>query len=90
MLAHAYGCRCHIAMPDDAAEEKGRILEALGEVYNMPSPLSTTGHDTSMQIKLLDFANSVYHHANHVCRRPSWKMLLNHCVSHSAYIACMI
>ena len=30
MLAHAYGCRCHIAMPDDAAEEKGRMLEALG------------------------------------------------------------
>lgn len=32
MLAHAYGCRCHIAMPDDAAEEKGRMLEALGKL----------------------------------------------------------
>ena len=31
MLAHAYGCRCHIALPDDAAEEKGGMLEALGE-----------------------------------------------------------
>lgn len=31
MLAHAYKCRCHIAMPDDAAQEKGAMLEALGE-----------------------------------------------------------
>ncbi len=31
MIAHAYGCRCHIAMPDDAAQEKGLMLEALGE-----------------------------------------------------------
>ncbi len=30
MIAHAYGCRCHIAMPDDAAQEKGLMLEALG------------------------------------------------------------
>ena len=31
MIALAYGCRCHIAMPDDAAQEKGLMLEALGE-----------------------------------------------------------
>ena len=31
MIAHAYGCQCHIAMPDDAAQEKGLMLEALGE-----------------------------------------------------------
>ena len=32
MLANAYGCDCHIAMPDDAAQEKGLMLEALGKV----------------------------------------------------------
>jgi hypothetical protein len=31
MCAAALGCRCFIAMPDDAAEEKSQILEALGE-----------------------------------------------------------
>ena len=31
MIAHAYGCQCHIAMPDDAAQEKGLMLEALGK-----------------------------------------------------------
>ena len=31
MMAHAYGCHCHIALPDDAAQEKGAMLEALGE-----------------------------------------------------------
>lgn len=33
MLAHAYKCQCHIAMPDDAAEEKGTMLEALGKAH---------------------------------------------------------
>lgn len=30
-VAAAYGCRCFIAMPDDAAVEKAEILRALGE-----------------------------------------------------------
>ena len=30
MIARAYGCRCHVAMPDDAAQEKSLLLEALG------------------------------------------------------------
>lgn len=39
MLAHAYGCRCHIAMPDDAAEEKGCMLAALGKLSDTAAPL---------------------------------------------------
>lgn len=31
-VAKAIGCKCHIAMPDDAAMEKVEMLEALGEV----------------------------------------------------------
>ena len=31
VVANSYGCRCHIAMPDDAALEKAQMLEALGE-----------------------------------------------------------
>ena len=41
MLAHAYNCHCHIAMPDDAAQEKGAMLEALG--------MCCTLHDTCHQ-----------------------------------------
>ncbi|KAL3133324.1 hypothetical protein ABBQ38_007201 [Trebouxia sp. C0009 RCD-2024] len=45
MLAHAYGCRCHISMPDDAAEEKGRMLEALGATVQRMRPVSITNPD---------------------------------------------
>ena len=31
-VAAAYGCRCFIAMPDDAAIEKVNMLTALGEI----------------------------------------------------------
>jgi cysteine synthase len=31
-VAAAYGCRCFIAMPDDAAIEKAQLLQALGEL----------------------------------------------------------
>ena len=31
VVANSYGCRCHIAMPDDAALEKAQMLEALGK-----------------------------------------------------------
>ena len=31
MVAKAYGCRCFIALPDDAAAEKAQLLTALGE-----------------------------------------------------------
>lgn len=30
MVSAAYGCRCFIAMPDDAAIEKAQMLQALG------------------------------------------------------------
>ena len=30
MVAKAYGCRCFIALPDDAATEKAELLTALG------------------------------------------------------------
>lgn len=30
-VAAAYGCRCFVAMPDDAAQEKVDLLLALGE-----------------------------------------------------------
>lgn len=33
MVAAAYGIRCFIAMPDDAAIEKSQMLEALGATY---------------------------------------------------------
>lgn len=34
-VAAAYGCRCFIALPDDAAIEKSLILRALGEIYGI-------------------------------------------------------
>ena len=46
MVAAAYGCRCHIAMPDDAALEKSQLLSALGAQVQRVRPVSIThpGH----------------------------------------------
>lgn len=40
MVAAAYGCKCFIAMPDDAAVEKSQILEALGAEVERLRPVS--------------------------------------------------
>ena len=46
MVAAASGCRCHIAMPDDAALEKSQLLSALGARVQRVRPVSIThpGH----------------------------------------------
>ena len=46
MVAAAYGCRCHIAMPDDAALEKSQLLSTLGAQVQRVRPVSIThpGH----------------------------------------------
>lgn len=46
MVAAAKGCRCHIAMPDDAALEKSQLLSALGAQVQRVRPVSIThpGH----------------------------------------------
>eukprot|EP00889_Picochlorum_renovo_P008839 jgi/Picre1/35869/NNA_003328.t1 len=40
MLAPSFGCRCFIAMPDDAAEEKVTMLKALGAEVCRVRPVS--------------------------------------------------
>lgn len=45
MLAPSYGCRAFIAMPDDAAEEKSRILEALGAEVERVRPVGISHPD---------------------------------------------
>jgi len=40
LVAAAYGCRCFIAMPDDAAIEKAQMLEALGAQVERLRPVS--------------------------------------------------
>lgn len=42
MVAAAYGCRCFIAMPDDAAIEKAELLQALGAEVQRLRPVSIT------------------------------------------------
>ena len=46
MVAAAKGCRCRIAMPDDAALEKSQLLRALGAHVQRVRPVSIThpGH----------------------------------------------
>ena len=40
MVAAAAGCRCAVALPDDAAAEKGALLEALGARVLRQRPVS--------------------------------------------------
>ncbi|KAJ9153928.1 hypothetical protein P3X46_027315 [Hevea brasiliensis] len=44
-VAHAYGCRCHVVIPDDVAIEKSQILEALGATVERVRPVSITHKD---------------------------------------------
>lgn len=45
LVAAAFGCRCFIAMPDDAAEEKAATLVALGAEVRRLRPVSITHPD---------------------------------------------
>ncbi|GFZ05340.1 pyridoxal-5'-phosphate-dependent enzyme family protein [Actinidia rufa] len=44
-VAPAYGCKCHVVIPDDAAIEKSQILEALGASVERVRPVSITHRD---------------------------------------------
>ncbi|CAM0872008.1 unnamed protein product [Alopecurus aequalis] len=44
-VAPAYGCRCHVVIPDDAAVEKSQIIEALGATVERVRPVSITHKD---------------------------------------------
>ncbi|KAH9607667.1 hypothetical protein KSS87_011636 [Heliosperma pusillum] len=41
----AYGCKCHVVIPDDAAIEKSQIIEALGATVERVRPVSITHKD---------------------------------------------
>ena len=45
MLAPSFGCKCYIAMPDDAAEEKAVMLKALGADVCRVRPVSIAHPD---------------------------------------------
>lgn len=49
-VAPAYGCRCHVVIPDDAALEKAQILEALGATIERVRPVSITHRDHFVNI----------------------------------------
>ncbi|XP_074303450.1 cysteine synthase 2 [Silene latifolia] len=44
-VAPAYGCKCHVVIPDDAAIEKSQIIEALGATVERVRPVSITHRD---------------------------------------------
>ncbi|KAK8959057.1 hypothetical protein KSP40_PGU008225 [Platanthera guangdongensis] len=44
-VAPAYGCKCHVVIPDDAAIEKAQIIEALGANVERVRPVSITHRD---------------------------------------------
>ncbi|KAG6520255.1 cysteine synthase 2-like [Zingiber officinale] len=44
-IAPAYGCRCHVVIPDDAAIEKLQIIEALGATVERVRPVSISHKD---------------------------------------------
>uniref|UniRef100_A0A5B7C4Y6 cysteine synthase n=1 Tax=Davidia involucrata TaxID=16924 RepID=A0A5B7C4Y6_DAVIN len=49
-VAPAYGCICHVVIPDDAAIEKSQILEALGASVERVRPVSITHRDHYVNI----------------------------------------
>lgn len=49
-VAPAYGCKCHVVIPDDAAIEKAQILEALGATVERVRPVSITHKDHYVNI----------------------------------------
>ncbi|GAB2230425.1 hypothetical protein Droror1_Dr00014690 [Drosera rotundifolia] len=49
-VAPAFGCRCHVVIPDDAAIEKSQILEALGATVERVRPVSITHKDHYVNI----------------------------------------
>ncbi|XP_050370141.1 cysteine synthase 2 [Argentina anserina] len=49
-VAPAYGCKCHVVIPDDAAIEKSQILEALGATVERVRPVSITHTDHFVNI----------------------------------------
>ncbi|OVA02181.1 Tryptophan synthase beta subunit-like PLP-dependent enzymes superfamily [Macleaya cordata] len=49
-VAPAYGCKCHVVIPDDAAIEKAQILEALGATVERVRPVSITHRDHFVNI----------------------------------------
>ncbi|EER95270.1 hypothetical protein BDA96_01G485800 [Sorghum bicolor] len=49
-VAPAYGCRCHVVIPDDAAIEKSQIIEALGATVERVRPVSITHRDHFVNI----------------------------------------
>ncbi|XP_021771350.1 cysteine synthase 2-like [Chenopodium quinoa] len=44
-VAPAYGCKCHVVIPDDVAIEKSQIIEALGATVERVRPVSITHRD---------------------------------------------
>ncbi|CAI0437497.1 unnamed protein product [Linum tenue] len=49
-VAPAFGCKCHVVIPDDAAIEKSQILEALGATVERVRPVSITHRDHYVNI----------------------------------------
>ncbi|KAF3453316.1 hypothetical protein FNV43_RR03756 [Rhamnella rubrinervis] len=49
-VAPAYGCKCHVVIPDDVAIEKSQILEALGATVERVRPVSIIHRDHYVNI----------------------------------------
>ncbi|KAL5548620.1 hypothetical protein UlMin_003851 [Ulmus minor] len=49
-VAPAYGCKCHVVIPDDVAIEKSQIIEALGATVERVRPVSITHKDHYVNI----------------------------------------
>ncbi|GAX77674.1 hypothetical protein CEUSTIGMA_g5117.t1 [Chlamydomonas eustigma] len=50
MVAAAYGCKCFISMPDDAAVEKVQLLQALGAEVQRVRPVSISHPDHHVNV----------------------------------------
>jgi cysteine synthase A len=63
MLCPIFGCQCFISMPDDAAEEKSAMLEALGAHVQRVRPVSISHPDHFVNVarrKAETYSNAIF------------------------------
>uniref|UniRef100_A0A0E0KAJ2 cysteine synthase n=1 Tax=Oryza punctata TaxID=4537 RepID=A0A0E0KAJ2_ORYPU len=89
-VAPAYGCKCHVVIPDDAAIEKSQIIEALGATVERVRPVSITHRDHFVNIarrRALEANKSAAAQRETNCKETNGSVHVNTRITHSKITA---